>query len=222
MPIKVLGPTVITDRQGSPVASLSDRQRRLLAALSVDSGSVVSAERLVHRVWDDAELPDGGVRALHTRISRLRPHLAAVGVEIVTEGHGYSLQVDGDLDACRFEELVAAGREAMAEGDRLAAVSRLEEAIGLWRGGAYEDVAEMDWARGEIARLEEIRTAAIEHRFAVLLDEGRHTQIVSSVRRRSSSRRGETGSWPVGVGAVSVRASGGGPAESRPLPKGAR
>ncbi len=56
----------------------------------------------------------------------------------------------------------------------------------------------MDWARGEIARLEEIRTAAIEHRFAVLLDEGRHTQIVSSVEEAVVESRGETGcvaSW---------------------------
>ena len=43
MPIKVLGPIEITGPQGIPVVTLSDRQRRLLAALSVDSGSVVSA-----------------------------------------------------------------------------------------------------------------------------------------------------------------------------------
>ena len=67
-------------------------------------------------------------------VSQLRKALAdgANGAEIVTRGRGYELRLgDGELDARRFEQLVAAG----AARDALSAVAR--RAARRCRGRAF-------------------------------------------------------------------------------------
>jgi predicted ATPase len=54
------------------------------------------------------------------------------------------------------------------------ALDEVERALALWRGAALEDVADMEFARGEIARLDELRWLATERRTDVLLRLGRH------------------------------------------------
>ena len=75
MRFAVLGSLDVHDAAGRSVDLSSRRQRRLLAALLIHAGSVVSDERLTEMVWDEAALPDGGVRALRTVMSRLRSTL---------------------------------------------------------------------------------------------------------------------------------------------------
>ena len=52
-------------------------------------------------------------------------------------------------------------------------IARVDAALGLWRGPAYVDFADEPWARGEIARLDELRLLARERRAAALLELGR-------------------------------------------------
>ena len=59
-----------------------------------------------------------------------------------------------------------------------AALDEVDAALGLWRGDALEDVAGMDFARGEITRLDELRWAATERRVELLLRLGRHSEAV--------------------------------------------
>lgn len=61
----------------SPSAS-APRQRRLLALLVVQAGSVVSVDWLAEYLWDDADRPEATAPALRTYVSRLRQALPEV------------------------------------------------------------------------------------------------------------------------------------------------
>ena len=65
--------------------------------------------------------------------------------------------------------------------DPAAAAAALEEALALWRGDALADLTEEPSLRGEIARLEELRLAATEHRISAELATGGHTTVVSEL-----------------------------------------
>ena len=57
-------------------------------------------------------------------------------------------------------------------------LEEVDAALGLWRGEALEDVAGMEFARGEITRLSELRWAAAERRVDLLLRLGRHGDAI--------------------------------------------
>ena len=86
------------------------------------------------------------------------------------------------MDADRFQALVEQGRELRAAGDAEAAASRLEEALALWRGPALADLAYEEAAREEIARLDELRIAAVEERIDADLDCGRHAELIPELQ----------------------------------------
>ena len=178
MPVSLLGPLEITDSDGNPIGPLSHHQRRLLGALAVCAGRVVEAERLVHMVWNDDELPDGGIKALQTRISRLRPVLSQAGLRLETSGPGYALH-RGPGDVIEFEDVLASARQ---ESDPDTALRQFDQALALWRGRPFDDVADFEWARAEVARLEELHASAVEHRFMAMLSAGRHTEAIAPIR----------------------------------------
>ena len=73
---------------------------------------------------------------------------------IATREHGYELRIDPEqLDAHRFERLIAEGRSELAAGRPARAASMLEEALALWRGSPLADLAFEPFAQREIARL---------------------------------------------------------------------
>ena len=59
----------------------------------------------------------------------------------------------------------------------------LEEALGLWRGPAIDDLAEQRALQPHITRLEEQRLAATEERIGAEIDLGRYAEVVGSSRR---------------------------------------
>src|SRR6185437_14556123 len=89
----------------------------------------------------------------------------------------------GTVDAHRFEEAVTAARAAAAAGDPAAAVTGYYEALRLWRGPALADAGETEWTHNERTRLEEARLAAVEDRLELLVDTGRHTEVVGKLDR---------------------------------------
>src|SRR6266545_1018046 len=98
---------------------------------------------------------------------------------VVTRGQGYLLRVGPDeLDATRFERLLADGRRARAAG-RPDAADALRAAVALWRGPALAEFADRSFARADIARLEEMHLAALEERIGVDLDFGRHAEVIA-------------------------------------------
>jgi predicted ATPase/DNA-binding SARP family transcriptional activator len=147
------------------------RLRRLLAALVAHAGDVVSVDALTEAVWGDDQ-PAAPDAALHNLVSRLRTALRKVGdlaPEVLTRPPGYLLSAaDGVVDAEQFERLVRGARAALPDHpDR--AEAALAQALDLWRGPAYAELADEDLVRPEAARLDELRSLATEERAAALL-----------------------------------------------------
>ncbi|MFF9901793.1 BTAD domain-containing putative transcriptional regulator [Streptomyces olivaceus] len=174
----VLGP-VTAERGGAPLALKGPRHRAVLARLVVARRRVVPLARLVEDLWDAP--PPRAVGAVRTFVGDLRraleperPPRAPAGL-LVTEGPGYALRAAPDaVDAWRFETAVTeAGR-----GPASRAPDRIRAALGEWRGPAYAEFGEADWARGERSRLTELRLGAVERRAELLVGLGRAAEAV--------------------------------------------
>jgi DNA-binding SARP family transcriptional activator/pimeloyl-ACP methyl ester carboxylesterase len=178
----VLGPLEVT-HDGRTVAVGGARTRTVLAMLLIDANRVVAADRLVNELWPE----HGQERAaanLQVRLSELRRALRSVkqGERLVTRSPGYLLRVAADeLDVLVFEQLVSAGREAIAAGDADRAVGLLDQSLALWRGPALADLGDGAFASAERARLDEERLAALESRIEAQLACGRHDETIAEL-----------------------------------------
>ena len=157
------------------------RLRRVLGALLVSAGAVVSADRLADVVWAAGEAPQNVDGALQNLVSRLRAHLASAKVpaDLRHRPPGYLLDLDpGLVDAVRFEDLAAAARRELDRRPERAD-ELLGEALALWRGPAWAEFADDDFARPEAVRLEELRLAALEDRAEAALRRGLHDEATA-------------------------------------------
>ena len=181
MEFRILGQVEVRD--GERVLALhGSTERALLAYLLLHANEVVASDRLIDELWG-AEPPTTVSTALHVYVSRLRKLLGANGSELLTSKPGYVLRVDPDqVDLLRFERLVEEGRRSHMQGDPTTAARVLREALSLWRGPALTELSAAEWAQAEIARLEELRVAAIEDRVDADLDLGRHTEVVGELQ----------------------------------------
>jgi DNA-binding SARP family transcriptional activator len=171
--IRVLG-AFEAEVSGSAAPLVGRYQRALLARLLTARGDVVSVDRLIDDLWR-GEPPGKAIASLQTYVAHLRRLLEperpprAPARLLVSAAPGYALRLDGDaVDAWRFERLVGEARENSMAGPARARIV-LGEALALWRGGAYAEVADEEWAVAETARLEELRLAARELSVAVTL-----------------------------------------------------
>src|SRR5262249_3874932 len=107
----------------------------------------------------------------------------ALGADTVPRrGPGYALDVEPErVDTTRFLQLVGEGRGALAAESPEDAAAALREALALWRGPALADFVYEPFAQTEIARLEELRTVALEDRIEADLALGRHAELVSEL-----------------------------------------
>jgi predicted ATPase/DNA-binding SARP family transcriptional activator len=177
----LLGPLQVISPEGAELPLRGAKQRALLAWLLLARGEVVPADRLAERLWGD-EPPGNPANALQAQVTQLRRLLGADAV--VTSGSGYAVPLAGDdLDLNRFERLCRQGRRALEEGDPQRATQVLAEALELWRGAPLADVAHLEAALPDIARLEELRSAAIESRLEAEIELGRHTEVVGELER---------------------------------------
>src|SRR5262249_10938710 len=95
---------------------------------------------------------------------------------------GYTLVVASEeVDATRFERLLAEGRNALVEGRAAEAATILRSALELWRGPVLADVEYEPFAQGEIARLEELLLAPPEERIEADLALSRHADLVGEL-----------------------------------------
>jgi DNA-binding SARP family transcriptional activator/class 3 adenylate cyclase len=179
---RILGPLEVV-HDGRSVALGGTRERAVLALLLLSPNRIVSAERLAEDLWGDNP-PERGMHSLRVFVSRLRKALREAGSDelVVTQAPGYLVHLDpADLDAARFERLVASARDQRRQGAHDQAAATLREALGLWRGPALADVADAPLARAEAARLEEIRQAALEERIEADLACGRHQELTAEL-----------------------------------------
>ena len=186
MDFRILGPLEAYDGE-SQLQLGGTRQRALLGMLLLHAGEVVSSDRLVTELWGEEGRGEGS-KALQVAISRLRKALGAdralgeTGRLIVTRPPGYELRLEPErLDLGRFEALAKDGRQALAADDPRTAAAKLTEALRLWRGPPLADLAYEQFCQGEIARLEELRAAALEDRITADLELGRHVELVAEL-----------------------------------------
>jgi predicted ATPase/DNA-binding SARP family transcriptional activator len=155
------------------------KPRALLALLLLHANELVPADRLIDELWGE-DSPEDAPAALRVNVSRLRKALPRD--VLMTRSPGYVLRVEPDtLDLHRFERLVDEGRSLLARGSGGDASDRIREALSLWRGPALADFAYESFAQAAIARLEEIRLAALELRIDADLVVGRHDELVTEL-----------------------------------------
>jgi WD40 repeat protein/serine/threonine protein kinase len=172
----VLGPLEVSGEDG-PVPLGGPKQRIVLAHLVLGANQVVSAEHLIDALWGD-DLPEDPKSTLRVYVSRIRSVLGLDAIE--ARAPGYLLKaVRDEVDALRFEDLL---EQAQSNSHELRAIDRiLREALALWRGPAFADLANEPSLAGEIARLEELRLQAIEEKVAAELELGYNAGVVAEL-----------------------------------------
>ncbi|MEW2320852.1 BTAD domain-containing putative transcriptional regulator [Streptomyces griseoincarnatus] len=174
----VLGPLVVWDDEGETVRVPELKVRALLADLLAHDGKPVSADRLVHDLWGD-EPPGKPSGALQAKVSQLRRVLGRD--RVLRQAPGYRLLLDpetDEVDADRFHALVAEARSAR---DPLTRAALLTQALDLWRGPAYADFADEEFAGGAARRLTEQRLSVVEEQAEARLEAGDHVLLAGEL-----------------------------------------
>jgi predicted ATPase/DNA-binding SARP family transcriptional activator len=172
----LLGPLSATS-DGEAIAVPGQKPRALLAALLLQPNQIVSRDRLIDALWGE-DPPDTARNTIQVYVSQLRKLLPDGMLETAT-APGYRLVIEPDaVDLFEFVRLSEEGRTALGLGDAARAAETLRAALALWRGPPLADLAWEPFAHAEIARLEELRIAALEDRIDADLALGRHGQLV--------------------------------------------
>ena len=178
MQFRILGPLEVWSSSGE-VSLGGPKPRALLALLLLHTNEIVPADRLIDELWGE-DSPEDAAAVLRVNVSRLRKALPQD--VLTTRSPGYFLRVDAEaLDLHRFERLVDEGRSLLARGLAADASERLHDALSLWRGQPLADFAYESFAQGAIARLEEIRLAAVELRVDADLSLGSDDELVGEL-----------------------------------------
>ena len=183
MDFRILGPfEVLHEERVLDVGG--GKQRSVLALLLMHANEVVSSDRLIDELWPQ-QPPPSAAKIIQVHVSRLRKALDGAGEAILlTRRHGYELRVaPGQLDLDRFQSLLEEGRLALAADDPEKAGEVFRNALGLWRGPPLAEFAYEEFAQAEIARLEQLRLAALEERIEADLASGRHETVVQELEQ---------------------------------------
>ena len=178
MEFRILGPLEMWD-EGRELSLGGPKPRALLAVLLLHPNEVVPADRLIDELWGE-DSPEGAAAALRVNVSRLRKALP----QDVLDDQIARLRPPRRARRARPPPLRAAGgrRTEPARprpGGRC--VGAAPRALSLWRGPALADFAYESFAQAAIARLEEIRLAAVELRIDADLALGRHDELVGEL-----------------------------------------
>jgi DNA-binding SARP family transcriptional activator/tetratricopeptide (TPR) repeat protein len=181
MELRLLGPVEVW-RDGRQVPLGGAKPRALLAALLLEPGRVVPADRLIEAIWGESSPPT--VRAvLQTYVASLRRAFEAAGMTgtIVSHRVGYLADVPaGAVDKNVFEQHVAEGRQAAREGRHQEAGDSFRAGLALWRGPAFGGIGD-SFLLAEADRLDELRLTALEDQIAADLATGRDEQLIEEL-----------------------------------------
>ncbi len=175
MAIRLLGPTEV-----SMHGALSPRDRAVLSALCVQPGQAVPAEVLADALWGEAPPKTWG-KVVQGSVMRLRRAVGSSAIETTAGGYRIVLP-EGLLDTVEFERLVARGRSFLALNEPQRAATMFEQALGLWRGPPFPELADWDRARSEGARLLDVRRAVEEDLVEAHLVAGRAVDAAAEAR----------------------------------------
>ncbi len=181
--VAVLGPLHVRV-DGYPVAPGGPKQRAVLAALAHDAGRPVTLDRLSEIVWD-GDATDGASGTLRTYMANLRKLLEPTrprrsGSSVLpSAGSGYLLDVGDDLDLTRFRSGQRAVRSATSAADLIASATN---ALDLWRGRAFADLAGSTFFDAAAHRLDEERLDMVTARVDALIELGQVDEAASDAR----------------------------------------
>ena len=177
MQVRVLGEVEVVE--DAPIALGGPIQRRMLAALAIRRGEVVSVSWLADVVWPDGTGPARAEHNIRTYVHRLRAALGDEGVRIETVGSGYRLRLNvEELDAAHFEWLADAAATRRTAATRSGRSSTSAEPSRLWLGTPLEEFEHEPWATPAVVRLRERRANLRERRAAALIEVGRPTEAI--------------------------------------------
>jgi len=176
--VRVLGPLIV-EVDGLEIG-LPPAPKRLLSILLLDPATELSTDTIIDRMWGD-DAPPSARTSVHVHISSLRKGVPGV---VVTTGHGYRLDEERFwYDRTHFESLALSAREAGQATEWTTARARAEEALALWRGTAFHEVADEEFAVGEVVRLGETRTGLVELHIDALLALGQDETAIPRLRK---------------------------------------
>ncbi len=171
--LTLLGPVqLIAD--GAPLTGVAPRHRAVLAYLLLNSGRVISIERLIDAMWGH-DRPDTARSQIHASVTAIRRVLRGAGAAelLETRAGGYVARPGpGQLDAREFTELVAAGE--------------LRQALDLWSGEALEDV-HAHYVDGVRELWRDRRLSAYERLAEAGLAAGRHGELLDELAAQVSA-----------------------------------
>ena len=177
MEFRILGPLEV-EVNGAPLSPKGHKPRALLGLLLLNRNQPVAPEQLIDDLWGESA-PATAANTVQVYVSQVRKIVAD---RLRTEAGAYRLHVEADeLDAERFERLAVEGAAALGRKSYGEASQLLADALALWRGPALSDLRYDSFAQGEIARLEELRLAAVEDRIEAELGLGRHDQLIGEL-----------------------------------------
>ena len=184
--IRVFGSIGLTGCEATSVGGTT--VRRVLAALAMHAGDVVSLDTLVDITWPDGVARAAATRNLQAYVCRLRSMLPdALRACLVTRPPGYALE-RGVVDAIEFESNVGRAATELRDGSPDRAVDLADIALGLWTGRPYSEFADEEWARAEVARLEHLRAELVDTRCQALLAAGRVADALVSLQKLVEDR----------------------------------
>ena len=175
---RLLGSVEVFEEGNGAVSLGGPRQRAVLAHLLLRANNLVPTEVLIDEVWGD-EPPEAARNALQSYASHLRKAIGPGRLE--GSRAGYVLRADpSELDTVRFQLLLRDAQRLMPI-DPKAAIAAFDQALSLWRGPAFGDLAPEPSLRAEAARLDELRLGAMEDRIEALLTIGVHDQVIGEL-----------------------------------------
>lgn len=176
----VLGPVSVGDGDRTVVLQPS-KPVCLLAALLLRPNRVLSPEFLQNAIWGE-RAADTSKATLQTYILRLRRifrEFDASADVIETVPGGYRLSAGREsLDLVEFRALVEKAANCSRPADEL---RLLTAALDLWQGAPLPNIPSDFLHRDEVPRLTEEWLHAVERRFDLELELGRHRDVVAEL-----------------------------------------
>lgn len=162
-------------------AALRPRDRRVLAALVVRRGGVVTRDELADALWG-ATPPDTWWQQVKTSVASIRSELGADAVR--TDPRGYALGLDqAVIDTVAFEQQFTTAREYLIRDLPDRAAAAFGRALDLWRGAPFDELTDWPPARTEAERLTEMRSTAQEELLDARLRSGESAAVVADAEQ---------------------------------------
>lgn len=185
--IRALGRLEIV-ADGVPVAVGSRKLRMVLECLALRANAVVATDFLTEAVWDGCPpaRPGPQLQVYVANLRRLLEPGRAHGTpsrRIASRPGGYMLlAAEDELDLLQFQALVSAGELAVQAGNLARGAELLRQAIGLFNGPAFPDLADVEFLCPDLDALEQSRLAAYQDLVDVDLALGRHGSLLEELR----------------------------------------